>query len=108
MSFLVHTAFATAARRRPDKIAVRYEGREITYAELERDARPLAAALRAAHPLSVVDRVGVFMANRPEYYVAVLAIARAGLTVVPSRPARRCASSPTSSRTAVCACSSPT
>ena len=83
MSFLVHTAFATAARRRPDKIAVRYEGREITYAELERDAGRLAAALRAAHPLSVGDRVGVFMANRPEYYVAVLAIARAGLTVVP-------------------------
>lgn len=83
MSFLVHSAFAAAARRRPDKVAVRYEGAEVTYAELERAAGRLAAALRAQRPLSVGDRVGVLMANRPEYYVAVLAVARAGLTVVP-------------------------
>ena len=82
MTFLVHSAFAAAARRRPNKVAVRYEGREITYAELDRDAGRLAAALRA-DSLSVGDRVGVFMPNRPEYYVAVLAVARAGLTVVP-------------------------
>lgn len=83
MSFLVHTAFAAAAHRRPDKVAIRYEGREISYAELEHQAGRLAAALRAAHTLCVGDRIGVFMANRPEYYVAVLAVARAGLTVVP-------------------------
>ena len=83
MSFLVHTAFAAAARRRPGKTAVRYQGREISYAELEYDAGRLAAALRSGQPLSVGDRVGVFLPNRPEYYVAVLGVARAGLTVVP-------------------------
>ncbi len=79
----VSAAFANAASRSPSRIAVRFEGHEITYAELEQDSARLANALLGLGACGHGDRVGVLMGNRPEFLVAVLAIARAGLVVVP-------------------------
>lgn len=79
----IHQAVAASVRRRPGKVAVSFEGRQITYAELWDDACRLAGALRDGLGLGVGDRVGIMMANRPEFYVAVLAVSSAGLVVVP-------------------------
>lgn len=82
----VHAAFSAAASHLPSRIAVRFEGRDLTYGEIERDSRALAADLLASG-LRPGEPVGVLMANCPEFYVAVLGISRAGLVTVPV-PAR--------------------
>jgi acyl-CoA synthetase (AMP-forming)/AMP-acid ligase II len=77
------SAFLRAAARSPARVAVRFEGHEISYAELERDSARLANALLGSGTCQAGDRIGVLVGNRPEFLVAVLAIARAGLVLVP-------------------------
>jgi long-chain acyl-CoA synthetase len=67
----------------PGRTAIEYDGRAISYADLELDSRRLAVGLREGRGLEAGDRVGVLMANRPELLIAILAIARAGLAAVP-------------------------
>jgi acyl-CoA synthetase (AMP-forming)/AMP-acid ligase II len=78
----IGAAFLAAAARVPRRVAIRFEGRDITYAELEHDSGRVAAGL-LARGLRAGERVGVLMPNRPEFVVAILGIARAGLVAVP-------------------------
>lgn len=82
-SLTISSAFLQAAARSPSRVAVRFEGREISYGELERDSARLANALLGSGACRPGDRVGVLIGNRPEFLVAVLAVARAGLVAVP-------------------------
>ena len=73
---------AAQARIRPDKVAFVHHDRRITYAELD------AAAHRAAHVLRARGvgpeaRLGIALANRPEWFVAALGAARLGAQCVP-------------------------
>ena len=77
----VGSAFLAAAARVPARPAIRFEGREITYAELAHESGRAGAALRAR--CKPGERVGIMLPNRPEFLVALLAIARAGLVAVP-------------------------
>jgi acyl-CoA synthetase (AMP-forming)/AMP-acid ligase II len=77
----ISAAFVSAAARVPDRVAIEFEGREVTYAQLERDSARLANALLAGGEPK--GRVGVMIANRPEFVVTVLGIARAGMASVP-------------------------
>ena len=77
----IGSAFLAAAARVPAQPAIRFEGREITYAELVHESGRAGAALRAR--CEPGDRVGIMLPNRPEFLVALLAIARAGLVAVP-------------------------
>lgn len=79
----ISSGFLTAARRVPGRVAIRFEGREITYAQLEEQSGRLAAALPGRLGATPGQPVGVLMPNRPEFLVAILAIARAGLVAVP-------------------------
>ena len=77
---------AEACRRHATRIAVRCDGRTLTYAELDRAADALAARLRAAVPLAPDDRVAL-LAQRSELLpVAMLGILRAGAAFVPIDP----------------------
>jgi acyl-CoA synthetase (AMP-forming)/AMP-acid ligase II len=82
-SLTICSAFLRAAARAPSRVAIRFEGREIAYGELERDSARLANALLRAVACRPGERVGLLIGNRPEFLVAVLAVARAGLVAVP-------------------------
>jgi long-chain acyl-CoA synthetase len=81
LQLTIGSAFLATAARVPSRVAIRFEGQETTYAGLARESGRLGAALRAR--CDPGDRVGVMLPNRPEFLVAVLGIARAGLVSVP-------------------------
>ena len=78
----------TNARRYPDKPAVVFFGRVLSYGELLHKAERLAACL---HGLGVKkgDRVVLNMQNCPQLVIAHFAILRANAVVVPVNPMNR-------------------
>ncbi|MFJ8207965.1 fatty acyl-CoA synthetase [Streptomyces sp. NPDC096033] len=72
-----------AARRHPDRTALRYRQRTWTYGELDAAVSTGAAVLRERYGLAAGDRVAAFAHNSDAYLLAFLACARAGLTHVP-------------------------
>ncbi|MEM9255342.1 MAG: class I adenylate-forming enzyme family protein [Pseudomonadota bacterium] len=69
-------------QRYGERSLVRFEGEDITGAQLLTESRRLAKAL-AANGVSKGTRVAVHMANRPEFIVASFAIAMLGAVLVP-------------------------
>ncbi|HEU0078001.1 MAG TPA: condensation domain-containing protein, partial [Longimicrobiaceae bacterium] len=81
----VHEAFAEQAARTPDAVALLYQDRALSYAELER------AANRLAHRLTRLGvrpdvRVGICVERSPELVVGLLGILKAGGAYVPLDP----------------------
>ena len=78
----------TSARRYPDKAALIFLGRVLTYAQFAAQAERLAAYL---HSLGVKkgDRVMLEMQNCPQLVIAHFAILRANAVVVPVNPMNR-------------------
>ena len=73
---------AQIAARHGDRRAIHFEGRPISYRELEREARRLARALIGAG-VAKGARVAVHMANRPEWVVSAFAVGMVGGVLVP-------------------------
>jgi fatty-acyl-CoA synthase len=71
-----------SARRRPDTPALIFEGRALTFGELQDRVRRLAAAL-AARGVAHGDRVAILMVNRPEFVETFLACQTIGACAVP-------------------------
>ena len=65
------------AAQTPDRIAIRFEGRSITYGQLNRDANHLASSLRTAG-IAAADRVALYLPNVPEFAVAYYAAQKLG------------------------------
>ncbi|KOT78041.1 peptide synthetase [Streptomyces rimosus subsp. pseudoverticillatus] len=87
----VAEGFARQARRTPDAPALVADGRTLTYAELGAHAVALADELRAAYPAPPEgeDRprcVALHFEPSAEHVVALLALARLNLTIVPLDP----------------------
>ena len=82
MALNLGTILATSARERPDHTAVRLDDAKLTYAELDRAARGIAAALRA-DGLEPGDHVAMMLPNVLEFPQAYFGILYAGCTVVP-------------------------
>ncbi|MDT3395986.1 amino acid adenylation domain-containing protein [Streptomyces sp. B1866] len=81
----IHQEFEKQARLRPDAEAVRFEGRSVGYAELNRRANRLAHHLTGLG----VGRdvlVGVCLERSPELVVSLLAVLKAGGAYVPLDP----------------------
>ncbi len=70
------------ARLKPDKTAVSQDDRRLSYGELDRAARGVAASLRA-RGVEPGDRVALLVPNVPEFTIAYFGILYAGCTVVP-------------------------
>jgi len=66
----------------PDRVALRFEGRTITYAALAREAEAAAGAL-AARGITRGDRVAFLGQNHPAQLVLLFACARLGAMQVP-------------------------
>ena len=79
----IGSAFLAAAARVPSRVAIRFGGREITYAELAQQSGRVGAALLESFACQAGDRVGIRLSNRPEFLIAILGVARAGLISVP-------------------------
>lgn len=83
----LHELVREWARRTPDAPAVRFEGTEWSYGELDRRAGQLAAHLRR---MGVVREsvVGVLMERGPHLPLAILGILKAGAAYLPMDPAQ--------------------
>jgi fatty-acyl-CoA synthase len=78
----------TSARRYPDRAALIFFGRIVTYAQLRDSAQRLAGRL-AALGVAKGDRVLLDMQNCPQLVVAHFGILRANAVVVPVNPMNR-------------------
>src|SRR6516162_214526 len=67
----------------PDKVALRFKGRSLTFAQFA--ARVVAAARALKSQLGVArgDRVAILAANHPDYLVLLYACARLGAMLAP-------------------------
>ncbi|MFJ8385720.1 amino acid adenylation domain-containing protein, partial [Streptomyces sp. NPDC094438] len=84
----VADGFARQARRTPDAIALVASGRGVTYAQLDTHAAALAAELRSRFPHPQQSgSVALHFEPSIEHVVALLALARLNLTIVPLDPA---------------------
>lgn len=82
----IHVAFAAAAQRTPDALAVSWAGGALSYAALDAAADRLAAHLHR-HGVGPETPVAVSLSRGPDYVVAMLAILKAGGMIVPLDPA---------------------
>jgi fatty-acyl-CoA synthase len=67
----------------PDKVALRFPGRSLTYAAFAQRIAAAARALKSQLGVGRGDRVGVLAANHPDYPVLLYACARLGAMLVP-------------------------
>src|SRR4051812_19357160 len=72
-----HAAFT------PDKIAIRFAGRTLTYAAFAARIAAAARALKSQLGIGRGDRVAILAANHPDYLVLLYACARLGALLVP-------------------------
>jgi fatty-acyl-CoA synthase len=70
------------ARRTPQRVAIDYLGRDVTYEELDARSDALAGEL-LARGLVHGDRVATLTGNTPEHVVAFFACAKAGFILLP-------------------------
>ncbi|HEY0605416.1 MAG TPA: amino acid adenylation domain-containing protein, partial [Herpetosiphonaceae bacterium] len=82
----MHQLFEAQSERTPDVTAVEYNGRALTYAELNARSNQLAHYLRA-HGVGAEVRVGVCVERSLEMVIAFLGILKAGGVYVPLDPA---------------------
>jgi long-chain acyl-CoA synthetase len=82
MSLNLGCILQAAACERPDHVAVRWNQRALTYRELDRAARGVAASL-AARGVSPGEKVALMIPNVPEFTLAYYGILYAGCSVVP-------------------------
>jgi fatty-acyl-CoA synthase len=67
----------------PDKVALRFAGRSLTYAALAQRIAAAAGALKSQLGVARGDRVALLAANHPDYLVLLYACARLGALLVP-------------------------
>lgn len=82
----IHSRFEEYARRTPDGVALEYEGRSISYGELNRQANKLAYHLRETSGVRPDDRVAILVRHPPSVVAAAIAVLKAGGAYVPLNP----------------------
>lgn len=82
---LMHDLVEAQARRSPDRVALVFEGRQVTYCELDRRSNLLA---RRLHGLRIGPEklVAVYMNRSAEMVIGLLAILKTGAAYVPVDP----------------------
>ena len=80
--FNVGDALRRSAGRNPQMHALHFQGRDLTYGELDALSNRVARLL-AASGIGSADAVAIFATNSPEYVAAFFACARLGAVLVP-------------------------
>jgi long-chain acyl-CoA synthetase len=83
--FPVPHFLSEAARRVPDNVALVFQGRNITYKELDAIAGAIANAL-AANGFKKGDRAIIYMPNTPQFMMTYFGILKAGGIVIATNP----------------------
>jgi amino acid adenylation domain-containing protein len=81
----VHELFEAQAARTPDRVALVFEGRRLTYAALNAKANRLARRLRALD-VKPDDRVAICLERSLEMVIGILGVLKAGGAYVPLDP----------------------
>ena len=81
----IHELIEEQVKRVPDRVAVAYEGEQITLRELNRKANQLAHYLSAAG-VGLEVPVGIYMERCPEMVVGMLGVLKAGGAYMPLDP----------------------
>jgi acyl-CoA synthetase (AMP-forming)/AMP-acid ligase II len=81
----LHEFLRDHARLSPNKVAVNFYGREISFQELDRQTDQLAASL-VSMGVKKGDRVTLFLENSPQFLIGYYAILKAGGVVVAANP----------------------
>jgi acyl-CoA synthetase (AMP-forming)/AMP-acid ligase II len=74
------------AEEHPHRAAIVFEGRSISYAELDDLVGRVAGWLEEEADVGAGDRVAVYLPNTPQFIVAMMAILRLGAVHVPVNP----------------------
>jgi amino acid adenylation domain-containing protein len=82
----IHELIEQQARTSPQRAAIEFDGRVVSYADLERQAEQLASRLMA-QGTSEGSRVGICVERSAEMVIGLLAILKAGAAYVPMDPA---------------------
>jgi non-ribosomal peptide synthetase-like protein len=82
----MHQLFERSCAREPGRVAVEHDGGTVTYGQLDSMANQLAQYLRW-RGVGAGSRVAVFLARSISTYVSLLAVGKAGATLVPIDPA---------------------
>ncbi|MCP4220303.1 MAG: amino acid adenylation domain-containing protein, partial [bacterium] len=83
----IHGLFAQQVERTPDKPALAFEGKSLTYRQLNRASNRLARYLSTKEGIGPDQRVAVLMAASLQRIMVVMAILKAGGAFVPIDPA---------------------
>lgn len=78
----LHEALRARAFAQPDRIAIVFEDRSLSFAGLEAESNRLAHGLRALG-LKSGDRLGLFMPNSPEFEIGFYAASKLGAVACP-------------------------
>ncbi|PYS87922.1 MAG: non-ribosomal peptide synthetase [Acidobacteria bacterium] len=78
----LHQLFEEQAARTPEQVAVTFEGRQLSYRELNGRANQLAAYLQTLG-IGPEDLVAIYLERSPEMVVALLGVLKAGAAYVP-------------------------
>src|SRR4030042_4355981 len=81
----LHEILKKTAKEHPEKAAIAYFAREITYAELDSLSDQFAGAL-AALGVKKGDRVAVFLPNIPQFVIAYYGVLKAGAVLTAISP----------------------
>jgi long-chain acyl-CoA synthetase len=79
---LLHDVLRKRASEEPDRVAIVFENRSLTFADLDVESNQLARGLRALG-LEPGDRLGIFMPNCPEVEIAFYAASKLGAVGCP-------------------------
>ncbi|POA48980.1 non-ribosomal peptide synthetase [Pseudomonas sp. MPR-ANC1] len=83
---LIHQQFEAHAQARPDAAALLFEGRTVSYGELNRRANQVAHQL-LARGIRPDDRVAICVERGPQMIIGLLGVLKAGAGYVPIDPA---------------------
>src|SRR5574342_242997 len=86
MTFLLNHLVSESAFRYPDREAIIFKDRTLTYAELDREANKLAHLLMSLK-IEKGDRVGLYLDRGIEAIIAACAVLKTGAIYVPIDPA---------------------
>lgn len=75
--------FAEQVQKYPDKCAIKFYDRELSYRELDQQSSQLANYLIESKGVAVGEQVAILMDRAPEQIIAMLAILKAGAAYLP-------------------------
>jgi acyl-CoA synthetase (AMP-forming)/AMP-acid ligase II len=77
------TAFLNCAQKNPNKTAIYFGEKQISFAELSAQVQAVAAHLQKQFGVKPGDRVALWLKNCPEFIIGVYGILQANAVVVP-------------------------